>query len=275
MEPAVPRWSERPDYLLDLVRASLGRPPPPAEGDRARRREALEIACRARLGPLRRTVFGRLLAATRRAAQVREGIKSQGTRLEGALWLAALEIGRRRAAQGALAQPEDVFLTQVEELRSLARGEPVPGLAQRIARRQADARRDAALTPPPVVIGRWEPEAAPPAAVQVLRGLPASAGVVEGPARVLARPDGEEQVLPGEILVAPFTDPGWTPCFLNAAALVTDIGGLLSHGCIIAREYGLPAVVNTGVATRCLRTGQRLHVDGGRGEVRVLDEVPV
>jgi pyruvate,water dikinase len=77
-------------------------------------------------------------------------------------------------------------------------------------------------------------------------------------------------VLPGEVLVAPFTDPGWTPYFLQAAAIVMDRGGLLSHGSIIAREYGIPAVVNVGPATRIIQTGQMLHVDGTRGEVRIV-----
>jgi pyruvate,water dikinase len=85
--------------------------------------------------------------------------------------------------------------------------------------------------------------------------------------------DAGVHVLPGEILVAPFTDPGWTPYFQLAAGLVTDLGGLLSHGSIVAREYGLPAVVNVGPATRIIRTGDRLQLDGTRGEVRILERV--
>jgi len=75
----------------------------------------------------------------------------------------------------------------------------------------------------------------------------------------------------GEILVAPFTDPGWTPYFLNAAAIVMDLGGVLSHGSIVAREFGIPAVVNVGPATELVRTGQTLRVDGGKGLVTLLD----
>ena len=84
--------------------------------------------------------------------------------------------------------------------------------------------------------------------------------------------DEHAVVLPGEILVAPFTDPGWTPYFLPAAAIVMDMGGLLTHGSIIAREYGIPAVVNVGTATQVITTGQRLQVDGNRGVVRIVDE---
>jgi phosphohistidine swiveling domain-containing protein len=94
--------------------------------------------------------------------------------------------------------------------------------------------------------------------------LAVSSGVAIGKARVVLRSDTTEQVRPGEILVAPFTDPGWTPYFLQASAIVMDMGGLLSHGSIIAREYGLPAVANVGPATRIIRTGQR----SGRWEQR-------
>ena len=96
-----------------------------------------------------------------------------------------------------------------------------------------------------------------------------SPGVVSGPARVMLRSDAG-QVQPGEIMVAPFTDPGWTPHFLTAAGIVMDLGGLLSHGSIVAREYGIPTVVNVGPATRIIKTGQIVQVDGNRGIVRIL-----
>ncbi|MBN2491545.1 MAG: hypothetical protein JXQ29_11915 [Planctomycetes bacterium] len=83
---------------------------------------------------------------------------------------------------------------------------------------------------------------------------------------------GEEQVLPGEILVVPFADPGWAPYFINAAAVVMDMGGVLSHGAIIAREYGLPAVVNVGPASEMIATGQMVRVDGDTGTVTRLDD---
>ena len=99
-----------------------------------------------------------------------------------------------------------------------------------------------------------------------LSGVPVNPGVVTGPARVILRA-GSGKVRPGEILVAPFTDPGWTPLFLNAAAIVMDMGGILSHGSIVAREYGIPAVVNVGPATKTIKTGQMIRVDGTRGTV--------
>ena len=101
----------------------------------------------------------------------------------------------------------------------------------------------------------------------VLRGIAVSPGRVTGRARVIMDPRIDATIEPGEILVAPVTDAGWTPLFVAAAGIVVDIGGTLSHGSTVAREYGLPAVVNVKHATRMIRTGQTITVDGTRGEV--------
>jgi pyruvate,water dikinase len=105
----------------------------------------------------------------------------------------------------------------------------------------------------------------------VLKGMAASPGVVEGPARVVRSADQLSEIQPGEILVAPVTAPSWAPVFGKIAATVTDIGGMMSHASIVCREYGLPAVTGTGNASSTIRTGQRLRVDGGAGIVTVLD----
>ena len=111
---------------------------------------------------------------------------------------------------------------------------------------------------------------AAPRADGVLSGLGASAGSFEGVVRVILDPHGA-RLEPGEILVAPATDPAWTPLFLTAGALVTETGGMISHGSIVAREYGIPAVVGVPSATTVLHTGQRIRVDGSAGTVAVLD----
>ena len=100
-----------------------------------------------------------------------------------------------------------------------------------------------------------------------LSGIAASAGAVTARVRVALTPEEGAEIEPGEVLVAPFTDPGWTPLFTVAGAIVMDLGGLLSHGAIVAREYGIPAVVNTRTATSTLRTGQVVTVDGSAGTV--------
>ncbi|MCB9791087.1 MAG: hypothetical protein H6741_00005, partial [Alphaproteobacteria bacterium] len=175
----------------------------------------------------------------------------------------------RLQERGLLDAPEEVFYLKREELEPALEGQRAP-----VGRRRATLQRWRPVTPPSVIVGRFDPRAhapPPPASGATLRGIGASPGVAEGLARVLLHSDAEAQVLPGEVLVAPSTDPGWTPHFLTAAAVVMDFGGLLSHGSVVAREYGLPAVVNVGDGTRRIRTGDRVQVDGDRGEVRILE----
>jgi pyruvate,water dikinase len=106
---------------------------------------------------------------------------------------------------------------------------------------------------------------------RVLIGFAASPGIAEGRARVIQRPDQLDRLEDGEILVAPSTSPSWAPVFGKIAAAVLDAGGIMSHAAIIAREYGLPAVVGTGRATKTIRTGDRLRVDADAGVVTILD----
>ncbi len=142
-----------------------------------------------------------------------------------------------------------------------------------VARRRADQEHYRRLRPPIIISSDGETPAVgytlkdmPPGG---LVGNPISSGVVEGVAHVVRDPQ-REQLQPGEILVAEFTDPGWTPLFINAAGLVLEVGGALTHGAVIAREYGIPAVVGVRSATTKIRTGQRLRVDGHRGVVEIL-----
>jgi pyruvate,water dikinase len=106
----------------------------------------------------------------------------------------------------------------------------------------------------------------------VLKGLPLSPGRVTGPARVIMDPRKNAHIERGEILVCPVTDTGWTPLFIMAKGLVVDVGGLLSHGSIVAREYGIPGVLNVMVGTKFIQTGQIITVDGDRGEVYLHKE---
>ena len=134
-----------------------------------------------------------------------------------------------------------------------------------VAARKAEYARHKLLCPPPVIVGRYHPAAPKPvAAGPQASGPSGECRSVRGssPAKPASssRPMLPSKCMPGEILVAPYTDPGWTPYFLAAAGLVVDVGGMLSHGSVVAREYGLPAMVNVGPATRLIKTGQRLQV---------------
>jgi phosphohistidine swiveling domain-containing protein len=274
-----PRWREMPEMVLGMVRSYLGRfdqtNPVSLHHRHALERRTLAEQCRKQLwDPVRRALFDFLLGNAQRASIARENLKSEvirGTALARGL---LLELSRRLCGRGVLHTPDDIFFLHLEEMQPVCAGRPGFDVAQTIASRRAEYEANKVLSPPPVIVGRYDPNRVAPSLMDgssnVLKGVAVSPGVVTGPARVILRADTAEQVLPGEILVAPFTDPGWTPYFLQAAAIVMDMGGLLSHGSIIAREYGIPAVVNVGPATRIIATGQMLQVDGNRGEVRIL-----
>lgn len=279
-----PRWSECPDFVLGLVRGYVEAIQAGHAGPMARQaalaadRLAAEQECLARLAPWRRPVFRFVFRRARRAGQLRENLKSELVRWLACLRQFLLELGRRLVARGRLAQPDDIFFLELPELPLACQRETGNDWRGLVAGRRAEYERNVKVTPPPVVVGRFDAEAFMPEAVdgsvKVFHGLGLSTGKVTGRARVILRSDAAERVQPGEILVAPFTDPGWTPYFVAAAGIVMDLGGLLSHGSIVAREFGIPAVVNVGPATKIIRTGQWLEVDADRGVVRVLDAEP-
>ena len=184
---------------------------------------------------------------------------------------AARSIGAGLAEKGALDDPEDVFYLTFDELR----GEIPPDARELAAerRRIRDGYLEAKLPD-----GVWSGEAemveiSEPSGdgPDLLTGIPVSPGVVEGRARVVRDPNAGIAIEPGEVLVCETTDPSWASYFLVASALVIDIGGAVSHGAIVARELGIPCVINTGNGTSAISTGDLLAVDGAAGEVRVLE----
>jgi pyruvate,water dikinase len=276
---ALPRWRDHPDFVLDsvrsLVRADTQVDPETEFRARAAERDTFTDECRRRLrNPLKRVLFNFLVTRARDSAGLRENLRNESNRRIGIARIVLQEVGRRLAAAGTLAEPDDVFYLYLEELEPVRLGIQAFDVRNTIADRKADLVRFQAIAPPPVIIGKFEPEKHPPPVLdencETLTGLAVSPGIATGPARVITMASTSEQVLPGEILIAPHTDPGWTPYFLPAAGIVVDMGGLLSHGSIVAREYGKPAVVNVGPATRIIKTGQMVQVDGTTGKVRVL-----
>jgi phosphohistidine swiveling domain-containing protein len=184
-----------------------------------------------------------------------------------------LILGAELAAAGRLAGADDVFFLDLAEVAAALDGRDLRDV---VAGRRADHDRELVRRHVPRVLlsDGTEPEARaeiPTGADGALVGTAASAGTVTGPARVVLDPEGAH-LEPGEVLVAPSTDPGWTPLFLTAGALVMEMGGANSHGAVVAREYGIPAVVGVPEATSRFRTGQRLTVDGTRGQVTVAAE---
>jgi pyruvate,water dikinase len=279
LELANPRWAETPDYILSVVRSYLDAigqcSPPEAQARLAAQRRQLTADCTQRLAdPLRQWIFSQTLARTQKAAVAREIWKNEVVRVMAFLRRVLLLLGARLHADGSLADPQDIFFLTASELEPVCAGNLAADYRTLIQKRRREYSRNQQLHPPPLVVDHFDAEAqgseSPAPDGNVLTGIPVSPGMVAGPARVILRNSHHEQVLPGEILVAPFTDPAWTPYFVPAAALVTDLGGILSHGSIVAREYGIPAVTNVGCATRAIATGDWVEVDGTRGRVTIL-----
>lgn len=274
------RWSETPDYILGFVRGHLNSIGQTDLVERQRRLAAERIrlteeCCKRLRNPLKRWIFSSSLRRAQRLAINREEWKNQAVRYITLLRRVLLRLGKLLCHDGTLARPDDVFFLQIPEIRSVADGRAAFDVTALIDRRRSDYQRNLPLNPPPVVFGRFDPDGPEAPAVEagatVLTGIPVFPGVVRGPARVILRANNHEQVLPGEILVAPFTDPAWTPYFIAAAGVVMDQGGILSHGSIVAREFGLPTVTSVGSATRLVRTGDLIQVDGTRGRVVILE----
>ncbi|MDG2304993.1 MAG: PEP/pyruvate-binding domain-containing protein [Candidatus Binatia bacterium] len=176
-------------------------------------------------------------------------------------------------AEGRLPDEDAVFFLLHEELGLLAESSPGDRWADLAVQRREALSFQEKLRFPEVSVGLPEPEAPPPVEgdERLVVGKPVSRGRVEGRVRVVRELVEAEALEPGEILVAAITDVGWTPYFAIIAGLVTDVGSAVSHGAVVAREYGLPAVLNTGNATRVLRTGDRVRLDGDAGTVEVME----
>jgi pyruvate,water dikinase len=184
------------------------------------------------------------------------------------------ELGRRLVARGQIDDAFDLYYLTIDEGKALTRGKlGVTDARACVARRKEEEARNKDVVLPETFQGRPKPlrlEDQPLPEGSILHGIPVSPGRVTGRARVIIDPRRDAAIEPGEILVAPVTDAGWTPLFVAASGVVVDVGGSLSHGSTVAREYGLPAVVNVKYGTRLIRTGQMITVDGSQGLV-ILD----
>jgi phosphohistidine swiveling domain-containing protein len=273
------RWSETPDYILKFIRSHLAQmdkiDPVQNFARAAEQRRQLEKQCRKHLkNPIKRIIFNYFLVRAQQGSVFRENVKSEVIKLLTAMRKLLIELGKRLKEKDILKNQDDIFFLRYEEIMPVVQGNSDFDIHQVITARQAEYDKNCSVTPPDTVFGKFDPDNYIPDMIdehaQELRGLGVSPGIATGKARVILRADTDEQLLAGEILVAPFTDPGWTPYFVPAAAIVMDEGGVISHGSIVAREYGIPAVVNVGSATKIIKTGQKIRVDGNLGLVRIL-----
>jgi phosphohistidine swiveling domain-containing protein len=237
-------------------------------------RRVLEILSRSwrRVWPFGRRSFIKQLRLVRRYVWWREETRVIASRAFYQCRRFYKELGHRWAARGILDKPEHVFFLRWSRIRAVLDGEaPAGGLRDRVTNylRLKTCYRN---FDPPSVIGagggirklKLRP------GQRLFEGVPCSSGRAAGIARVVENLDEARALLRGEILVARYTNPGWTPLFNLAGGIVIEEGGLLSHGAVVAREYGIPAVLRIEGATKIFHTGQRLRIDGAAGTVEIL-----
>jgi phosphoenolpyruvate synthase/pyruvate phosphate dikinase len=279
-----PRWSERPSTLVPLILGNVRNFEPGAasqrleHGRRNAREKEREVLARLRAlpdGERKAERAKQMIDRIRTFIGYREYPKYGMISRYFVYKQALLTEADRLVHAGVLRHREDIFYLTLQEFHDVVRTNRVDD--QLIAARKEAFRSYETLTPPRVltsdgeaVSGAYRRDDVPAGA---LTGLPVSAGTVEGRARVILDP-AEADLEPGDILVTAYTDPSWTPAFVAIKALVTEVGGLMTHGAVIAREYGLPAVVGVEHATRLIGDGQRIRVNGTDGYVELLGAIP-
>ena len=271
-----PRYADAPILALrQLCMMGIGDfDPGVAHQATIERRRAATIELRALLGPVRRRLLRRALRWVDSFAGTRDTPKHNYLLLFAVLRRRAMFEGRKFVAAGRLDEPGQVMALTLEEIEA-ARHDPDLDLRARCSANDAFNQRLRKLVKGfPAVIdsrGRILGPAPRPERPGELRGTPISPGCVRGPIKVLHHAD-EKPVLPGDILVAHTTDPGWTPLFINAAAVILEVGGVLQHGAVVAREYGMPCVAGISRVLDRLEDGQLVEVDGRAGVVRILKD---
>tara|TARA_B100000609_G_C17222673_1_gene441573 strand:+ start:12850 stop:15582 length:2733 start_codon:yes stop_codon:yes gene_type:complete len=282
------RWVEEPTPLLQMLAGNLTREG--NSGHRAHHAKLTKVgeeAGKKVVDAVRKRPFGwfkaplakRLVKSVRGFTGGREHPKFLMIRYLGLFKEVVKEEAQTLVEQGRIGQVEDIYFLEIEEIRRLLSGEETSAegtswTALITARREVH-QHFMTLSPPgvltsegEVVVAQMKRDDIPKGA---LGGSPASAGVIEGIARVIMDPS-DAVLQDGEILVAPFTDPGWTPLFIHASGLVMEVGGLMTHGSVVAREYGIPAVVGVLEATSQIKSGQRIRLNGDSGYVELLSD---
>jgi pyruvate,water dikinase len=262
-----PTWRDAPEPVLGILKGLAVSPPVTRDVQPVWERERDEILAELPFAPLR-AAFLAMLAGARKFPSLREDTHFIMTMPMPVLHQALLELGHRLVPAGVLDRENDVFHLQLDELEQAVRSWPPPkSLVSELAVtvRQRAERRSALADVPLFDLAALPPPQ--PTGDALLAGTPGSPGVAEGPVRIVRDAAAFGTLLPGEVLVAPYTNPSWTPLFGRAVAVIVDAGSAMSHAAIVAREYGIPAVMGTGDAISRLRDGQLVRVDGSNGLV--------
>jgi len=280
-----PSWKEDPTYIFAMLKGYMGLGPedhnPLEQFQKAvAGRLALEAEIRSRLSPIKCWVFDRALKMVHDFLPWRENEKFYGVKVFPGSRRIIAEIGRRYLQAGLIAEPEDIFFLTIPEIERQERDNGLGSaqikilIAGRKARwkKQADSQGEFIVRSDGIkVFGLTTPAKEG----KILNGVAASGGRVTGIARIIRDPSQAHRFRKGEILVAPFTEPGWAPLFLLSKALVMEVGGSICHGAIVAREYGIPAVVGVKGATTLIKDGDMITVDGDAGTVAKTDKTGV
>lgn len=281
---SVPRWREVPATLSPAILSHIRAVAP---GEHRRQfeeaaKEAEQVAknlvweVRKRKGLVRAKLLQRLMDVYRNLGGLREHHKYLLVQHLDIYRQVILVEARKLVQSGLLMEISDVFYLTMDELQALEKRESMPDVLKLIIERKKQQELYKSMKPPRVMTSEGEVITGTRRDVQApkgaLLGTPVSAGVVEGYAKVVLRPE-EARLSPGELMIAPFTDPGWTPLFYSAKGLVMEVGGLMTHGAVVAREYGIPAVAGIDGATEIIKNGDYIRIDGTKGYVEVLEKV--
>lgn len=273
-----PRWAESPEQVVELLgRYLLAKDPIIASQVDARQRQSREAATawvKSHLNPIRWSVFRHVLGKAQHAARLRENGKHYYVKTFFPLRKISMLLGNRWTGRGWLRDGEDIFFLTIPDIERLIASADASTAASAVAA-LVEARRKAfrywsTVEPPEIIGSDGTPVQVQPAGELFgasIQGVPASRGLHRGPARIIRDPSETNRLQPGEILVARAADPGWIPILPHVGALVLEVGGQLSHVSIIAREYGVPTVVNVRDAMRRIQDGQTITVDGTAGQI--------
>lgn len=274
------RWNERPTILVPLILGNIKVYPPNAheakfeQGLKEAKEKEQDILSRLQKlsgGRVKAKKAKRAISVLRNYAGYREFNKYTLIWYEWVIKQVIMKEAERLVLQGIIKEPGDIFYLEYEELREVIKTNKLDYSI--IQKRKEDYEIYEKLTPPRVITSDGEiissqydiskiPEGA-------LAGVPVSAGIIEGRARIILRIE-DANIEEGDILVTTFTDPSWTPVFVSIKGLITEVGGMMTHGAVVAREYGLPAVVSVENATKLIKDGQRIQVNGTEGYVEIL-----
>jgi len=271
MDISNPRWREDPSYPLHVIKSTMET----ANAADYKKRQQVKVNNTWReveqgIPKFRHNMIRKRVKQAVEGSALRENAKSELLKFYEVIRKVFLEMGSRLQDRGILTEKTDVFDCSWAELFSILKGDDDGrGLKTLVAERKNWRGEMENLSPPDFIIDETPHfvASASPDLCSVLEGLGVSSGKASGPAKLLTHPGQEKKLNPGDVLIAPSTDPGWTPLFLRTAAIVLERGGIGSHGAIVAREFGIPAVLNITGVMRLIKDGQQVIVDGDEGKV--------